>query len=285
MTFALEDVRRAFAEEIEAVAHLESPGLVDAFARVPREAFLGPGPWQIARSFDVERPYRTTIDADPRRIYHDVVVAIDPVRLLNNGQPTALARWFEALDVRPGNAVLHVGCGVGYYTAILAELAGPSGLVLAYEIDAELAARARANLAPWGNVVVETGDASAPRGPFDAMFVNAGCTFARPEWLAALAPGGRLVLPLTIHLPSMPHGIGIMLRLERLTDRWSARTISQVGIYDCAGAREPAHEPVLRALVTPGIAARVHTLVIEPHARGQMCLSHLDGFCLQASRE
>jgi len=89
----LDQARRAFAEELEAVAHLETPELVDAFARVPREAFLGAGPWQIGRALDLDRPYRTTIDADPRRIYHDVLVAIDPVRQLNNGQPSSLARW------------------------------------------------------------------------------------------------------------------------------------------------------------------------------------------------
>jgi hypothetical protein len=37
----LDEVRRAFAEEIEAVAHLESPARVEAFARVPREALAG----------------------------------------------------------------------------------------------------------------------------------------------------------------------------------------------------------------------------------------------------
>jgi protein-L-isoaspartate(D-aspartate) O-methyltransferase len=142
----LDEARRAFAEEIEAVAHLETPELVDAFARVPREAFLGPGPWQISRPFDTERPYRTTPDADPRRIYHDVVVAIDPARQLNNGQPSALARWIEATEIRRGDAVMHVGAGLGYYTAIMAELAGPTGRVHAYEVDPALAERARVSI-------------------------------------------------------------------------------------------------------------------------------------------
>jgi hypothetical protein len=41
--------RRWFAEELRAVANLESDALVDAFARVRREHYLGPGPWPIAR--------------------------------------------------------------------------------------------------------------------------------------------------------------------------------------------------------------------------------------------
>ena len=60
--------------------------------------------------------YRVTTDADPRRLYHNVLVAIDPARKLNNGQPTAVITWLDALDPRPGDRVVHVGAGVGYYS-------------------------------------------------------------------------------------------------------------------------------------------------------------------------
>jgi protein-L-isoaspartate(D-aspartate) O-methyltransferase len=285
----LEDVRRAYAEEIAAVAHLESRALVEAYTHVPREAFLGPGPWQIARQFDAASPYRTTADGDPRHIYHDVVVAIDPARLLNNGQPSALARWIEAAAVGAGDAVLHVGCGTGYYTAILAELVGPAGRVLAYEVDPDLAARARANLAAWRNAEVAVGDAAAPPGAFAAIFINAGCTHARPAWLAALAPGGRLVLPLTVHVPGVLHGVGVVLQILRPSAEpageeggWPARVVSQVGIYDCAGARDPAREAGLVRLASFAAAARIRAVSIEPHAEGEACLAHGDGFCLRA---
>ena len=36
------------AEEVRFAANLISPELVAALARVPREKFLGPGPWQVA---------------------------------------------------------------------------------------------------------------------------------------------------------------------------------------------------------------------------------------------
>ena len=39
--------RRFFAEELEAVVKLRSAALVDAFAAVPRERFLRPGPWTV----------------------------------------------------------------------------------------------------------------------------------------------------------------------------------------------------------------------------------------------
>ena len=78
-------------------------------------------------------------DADPAHLYHDVLVAIDPARRLNNGQPSYLAFCLDALDLREADCVLHVGCGVGYYTAIAAEVVGPGGRVIGVEIDADLA--------------------------------------------------------------------------------------------------------------------------------------------------
>jgi protein-L-isoaspartate O-methyltransferase len=62
--------------------HLTSPAVIRAFSRVPRERFLGPGPWRIYQGYT--RQYWTTPDADPQHVYHDVLVAIDETRLLNN---------------------------------------------------------------------------------------------------------------------------------------------------------------------------------------------------------
>jgi protein-L-isoaspartate(D-aspartate) O-methyltransferase len=113
---ALEDYRRFYAEEIAAVTALRSPALVEAFAKVPRENFLGPGPWEIAGadfSMGPQVSYRATQDADPRRIYHNVVVVIDRKRNLNNGHPGTLAAWLDRLEVAPGEQVFHIGAGLG----------------------------------------------------------------------------------------------------------------------------------------------------------------------------
>ncbi|HEX8108420.1 MAG TPA: methyltransferase domain-containing protein [Kofleriaceae bacterium] len=278
----IEDARRWYAEEIRAVAHLTSDAVVEALARVPREAFLGAGPWQIPRSPELAPHYRVTPDADPRHLYHNVLVAIDPARQLHNGLPSALALWIEAADVRPGDRVLHIGAGLGYYTAILAELAGPTGRVVGYEVDAALAARAEAALRPWPTVRIEAGDAAAPAGPFDAIFVNAGCTHPRPDWLAALAPGGRLVIPLTVSLPGLMHSMGAMVRAERRDPRWPAAVVSPCGIYHCTNARDPDHEAELRKVLGSIAKTRPTAAVVEPHERGAACLVHLPGFCLQA---
>jgi len=42
------EIRQFFAEEIRAVANIRTDALANAFAKIPREDFLGPGPWQIA---------------------------------------------------------------------------------------------------------------------------------------------------------------------------------------------------------------------------------------------
>jgi len=91
MTLTIEDYRRCYADEIRFVANLNSPALVEAFARVPREEFIGPGPWQVgsaeARALaaaGIGSAAYVPVD-DPRHLYHNVVVVIDASRDINNG--------------------------------------------------------------------------------------------------------------------------------------------------------------------------------------------------------
>jgi protein-L-isoaspartate(D-aspartate) O-methyltransferase len=156
-----EKARRWFAEELRYVLHIRSSAVVEAFASVPREHFAGPGPWRILsprRSED----YWSTEDADPSRLYHDVLVAIDETRRLNNGQPSLWAQLFDVLDLAKGDFLIHVGAG--YYSAILAEIVGRKGRVTAIEIDPSLAAEAQRNLAhDWPQVAVVAADGFAYR--------------------------------------------------------------------------------------------------------------------------
>jgi protein-L-isoaspartate(D-aspartate) O-methyltransferase len=85
---------------------------------------------------------------------------------------------------------MHVGAGVGYYTAILAEIVGPTGRITAIEIDPDLAGGARHNLGKgWPRVTVVAGDGFAfrPDRPADAIIVNLGVTHVSTAWLDALA--------------------------------------------------------------------------------------------------
>ena len=95
-----------------------------ALSTVPREDFLGPGPWTV---LDPAVGAIELAGDDPRLLYEDVLVVLDRARGLNNGSPSLHALMLHHLGVRPGDRVLHVGAGAGYYTAMLAELAGPAG--------------------------------------------------------------------------------------------------------------------------------------------------------------
>src|SRR2546429_3938771 len=88
-------LRQFYAEELRAVANLQSEALVRAFAKVPREHFLGPGPWQVL-SPGSEIDW-TTKDADPRHLYHNLLVVIDAECHLNNGYPSFLAFLIDEL--------------------------------------------------------------------------------------------------------------------------------------------------------------------------------------------
>jgi protein-L-isoaspartate(D-aspartate) O-methyltransferase len=277
--------RRHYAEEIRVVCGLQSGALVRALATVPRERFLGPGPW-IVRGIEAPmmRPrYQETPDASPRHVYHNVLVSIDPARELNNGHPGTLCSWIDCVNPVAGQRVLHVGCGTGYYTAIMAEMVGPGGRVTAIEIDPVLADRARAALAPWPNVSVETGDGSElPPQAADVLFVNAGATHPLASWLDALDSGGRMLLPLTAEPVPGSFGKGFTWLITRTGSGYDASTVGMVQIFPCAGARHPDLNAALAKALMGGGWDRVRTLRRDPHERGAGCWFHAEGFCLSA---
>jgi protein-L-isoaspartate(D-aspartate) O-methyltransferase len=188
-------IRQAYAKQIMAAAGVDDPRLESAFATVRREDFLGPGPWPIFRGAPgiVRTP-----NADPVYLYTDQVVPILPEQHINNGQPSLHATLIAAAAVKAGDHVVHVGAGTGYYTAILAQLAGPSGMVTAVEINGELAVRAVTNLAAYPTVhVLQTDGTEAAFDPANVIYVSAGFTGPAEAWLDGLLDGGRLILPLT----------------------------------------------------------------------------------------
>ena len=277
--------RRFYAEELRFTANLGTPGLVEAFATVPRERFLGPGPWTCGGMdawMGAHNGYRATPDASPRHLYHNVVVSIDPARELNNGHPGTLGAWIDALAPAPGERAVHVGSGPGYYSAILAEVVGPAGRVTAIEVDPGLAARAREHLAPWPQVSAVEGDASnlAPDSA-DLVLVNAGATHPLDAWLDALRPGGRLLLPLTFEPVAGAPGKGAVVLVTRREGGYDARFVSMVAIYPCAGARDPEQGQALGRALKTGGWDRVRSLARSQHEQDASCWLHGRGWCLR----
>ena len=200
-------LRAFFASYVAAKARAKDPRVEEAIHAVKREDFVGPGPWSIFAS----GRYVNTPDDDPAFIYQDVLIAIDAERGINNGEPGLHAICLDALQLREGETALHIGAGLGYYTALLAYLVGPRGKVHAYEIDPGLAARAGENLALIPQVNMRAASGVAEGLPnVDVVYVNAGITQPSWAWLDALRPNGRLIFPL-----QSPGGAGAMLRITR----------------------------------------------------------------------
>lgn len=225
-----EAIRQFYADLVTAKGGVRAPGLRDVFARVPRERFVGPGPWRIF----TEIGYIETPSDDPGFLYQDILVGLATERLINNGEPSLHARCLNALAPKAGEHVLHVGAGTGYYSALLAELVGPGGKVDAYEIEADIAARAAGNLSDRANVELHSRSGSRePLPRCDVIYVNAGATAPMAVWLDALNDGGRLLFPLT-----PDEGAGGMLLVHRKGESYDARIISWAMFIPCIGARD-----------------------------------------------
>ena len=247
----LRAIRRGYARQVMAAARKSDTRVEDAFAQTPREHFLGPGPWPILRFGD---DYVFSPSDDPVYLYGNDLVGIAPERRINNGQPSLHAYVLCEAALRPGDHAVHIGAGVGYYTALMAHLVGASGRVTGIEFEPDLAARARANLSDRRNVGVIEGDGTlAPFDPADVIYVNAGATRPADVWLNRLNDGGRLVLPLTTNKGFTGPDAGPIQRrgavflITRRGEDFLARWISPVAIYPCHGMRDEASERALAA--------------------------------------
>lgn len=220
--------RRAYAGRIARLAEIRDGRIEQAFAAVPREAFLPPPPWTV---ISMGVAMRTPELAE---IYNNVLVAIDPERGINNGEPALHAAWIDAVGPQPGETVVHVGAGTGYYTAILAMLVRPNGGVEAFEYETDLAAQAAQNLTAYPNVTVHAASAFGRVLPnADVVYVNAGVVAPDVQWLRALNPGGRLIFPWQPH-----KGWGPALLVARRAGGFGAQSLMTVGFISCSGTKE-----------------------------------------------
>jgi protein-L-isoaspartate(D-aspartate) O-methyltransferase len=232
-----------------ALANISTEGglgseIAAAFRTIPREKFVGPSPWKILS--DANHLQAITDDSD--ELYEDVLLPLGVGRGLNNGQPSLHAQCLLALSPAKGECVVHVGAGTGYYTAMLAMLVGAEGHVEAYEIESELARRARENLAEFSQVEVHCrSGVEAPLPDCDMLYVSASAPQPLAVWLDALRPGGRLLFPLAPR-----GGIGEMLLVTKKEDgTYPARFLCGVQFVSCAGAQNAQADRALEeALMT-----------------------------------
>jgi protein-L-isoaspartate(D-aspartate) O-methyltransferase len=149
--------------------------VLDAFARVPREAFVLPEEYEAA--------------------YGDYPLPIGYGQTIS--QPLIVAITLQALELQGDEHVLDIGTGSGYQAALMAHLAGD---VVSVELVSQLADRAAATLERLGYSTVRVFRAGEELGwpdmaPYDAIAVAAGAPSIPDELVAQLKDGGLLVIP------------------------------------------------------------------------------------------
>jgi protein-L-isoaspartate(D-aspartate) O-methyltransferase len=120
-----------------------------------------------------------------------------------NSQPSLVGGMLELLKPRRGHAILDVGSGSGWTTALLASVAGKDGRVIGTERIPELAEIAKENLAqydfPSARVEhTESGLGMPSEGPYNRILVSAHMLEEWvPELSSQLSPrGGIMVAPI-----------------------------------------------------------------------------------------
>ncbi|MCK1396273.1 rRNA adenine N-6-methyltransferase family protein [Bradyrhizobium sp. 1] len=228
----MSDLDAARARYVALIARRElisSKRLLAALGAVPRENFLARGPWRVKS--EAGSSYRLTPDADPVHLYDNVLVAIDARRKLDTGLPSLWAHFIDVLDIREKDRVVQIGCGLGYFSAVLSNVVGPKGRVHAIECDERLAARAATYLGSYRNVAVVHGDGCEDLGgDADVIIVHAGFSHPHPLWLQSLRPRGRLLVPLT-----QRDREGAALKIMRKGKGFEAEAVQQIRIFPGQG--------------------------------------------------
>lgn len=170
----------SIARRIMVDRHVKGRGVVDhlvlnAMLQVPRHRFVE--------------------EALQGQAYSDFPLPIGEKQTIS--QPHTVGIMTEALQLHGGERVLEIGTGSGYQAAVLGRIASR---VYTVERIPALARRARRILDSLGchNVNVKLSDGTigwAEEAPFDAIIVTAGAASVPREYLAQLASGGRLVIP------------------------------------------------------------------------------------------
>ncbi len=121
--------------------------------------------------------------------------------------PSTVARLLEPLHAREGDCTLVVGAGVGYTSAVLAEIVGETN-VHAVDITRHIVHVARENLARAGydGVLVDHRDGAmglAEYAPFDRILVETAAVEPPRALVDQLAHDGRLVMPLGLGVQTL----------------------------------------------------------------------------------
>lgn len=157
---------------------IKTPEVEDAFRAIDRSRFVPPNM--------------------KRDAYADAALPIGAGQTIS--QPTVVAFCLEWLSAQSGDRVLDVGSGSGWTTALLANIVGPSGLVIGVERIPELVAFGSENLSKYSfkNAHIEQAGDKLGRPDaalFDRILVSAAAGEVPNALKQQLKGGGRMVIP------------------------------------------------------------------------------------------
>ena len=161
---------------------LKSPSIIQAFQKIKRQDFL---PEDMKRMADLDR-------ALPIGFGQTI------------SQPLVVAFMLEQLDPKPGHKILDIGSGSGWTSALLAEIVGPKGKVIAIEIVPGLKEFGEKNTSKYNFIkkgIVEfiCGDGSkgyAKEAKFDRILASASGRELPLAWKEQLKIKGKIVAPI-----------------------------------------------------------------------------------------
>ena len=161
---------------------LKDDRIVSAFTKIKRVDFMTPGMEDLAQLNEaLPIGYGQTIS-----------------------QPLVVAFMIELLEPKEGEKILDVGSGSGWTTALLAELVGEMGKVVAVELIPELKTFGESNVGKYdfikrGIAQFICGDGSKgceKQAPFDKILASASAKEIPNAWKEQLKIGGRIVAPI-----------------------------------------------------------------------------------------
>ncbi|QSL64487.1 hypothetical protein MERGE_001788 [Pneumocystis wakefieldiae] len=159
-----------------------------------------------------ERVYQTMLSTDralfcPSMAYEDAPQYIGYGATISAPHMHAISACLLEDSLRPGSKALDIGCGSGYFVALLAKMIQPGGTVVGVEHIKELAEQAKENLRKMPDtdemlkdgrikIICADGRLGYPEeGPYDVCHVGACAKEIYQTLKDQLKEEGRMVIP------------------------------------------------------------------------------------------
>ncbi len=238
------DLRAALTDKLAQQGLLADPAWRNAFATVPREAFVpfyfepcrGRPGWRLVEACQEWREGVYVDDALVTQLNGDDAAAaaarrgetVEGKPTSSSSAPSLMAAMLAAVDVHDGHRVLEVGTGTGYNAALLVNRLGDDH-VTTVEVDPALAGRARQALAAARHhprvICADGADGVGADAPYDRVIATVALPRVPPAWLEQTRDDALILIPLSF----AGHG-GLMALLSRDTiGGASGRFLSQYG--------------------------------------------------------